>query len=275
MFSKWILIILLAVLGISGIAYVLYEESIISLALKSTDSPIKLPIDKERGLEVMATEVEYFTDVFGYLAKPVENNNYPGVIMIHEWWGLNDHIKRTARELASEGYVVLAVDLYNGEIAANPDRARELSSSLDQDTTIKNMKSAVTYVQTKGDIRKVGSLGWCFGGGQSLQLALSGERLDATIIYYGNLVTEESKLSSLKWPVQGIFGEEDTVIPIETVKEFKSILEQLGIVNEIYIYPSVGHAFANPSGTNYSANEAEDAWEKTLIFLSKHLKEDN
>jgi carboxymethylenebutenolidase len=275
MFSKRVLIIFLAILCISGTAYFLYEKSIISLTPKSTDSPTTLSIDEEKGLEVMATEVEYFTDVFGYLAKPVVNNNYPGVIMIHEWWGLNDHIKRTARELASEGYVVLAVDLYNGEVAANPESARELSSSLDQGKAIQNMKSAVTYLQTRENIGTVASLGWCFGGGQSLQLALSGEKLDATIIYYGTLVTEESKLYSLKWPVQGIFGEEDTVIPIEMVYEFKSILEQLEIENEIYIYPAVGHAFANPSGTNYSPNEAEDAWEKTLIFLNKHLKESN
>jgi carboxymethylenebutenolidase len=193
--------------------------------------------------------------------------------MIHEWWGLNDHIKRTARELASEGYVVLAVDLYNGEVTADPDRARELSSSLDQDEAIQNMKSAITYLKTRENITKIASLGWCFGGGQSLQLALSGERLDATIIYYGNLITEESRLSSIKWPILGIFGEEDTAIPVETVKEFKSILGRLGIENEIYIYPGVGHAFANPTGTNYSPNEAEDAWKKTLIFLSKHLKE--
>jgi len=175
MFSKRILIIL-AVLCISGIAYIIYEVSIISLTPKSSDHKI-IPADKEKGLEVIELEVEYFTDVFGYLAKPVVNNNYPGVIMIHEWWGLNDHIKRTARELASEGYVVLAVDMYNGEVAANPDRARELSSYLDQDKAIQNMKSAVTYLQTRENARKVASLGWCFGGGQSLQLALSGEKL--------------------------------------------------------------------------------------------------
>jgi carboxymethylenebutenolidase len=274
MLSKKILIILLAVFCISGIAYILYEESIISLTPKSSDHQI-IPADEETGLEVTELEVEYFTDVFDYLAKPVVKNNYPGVIMIHEWWGLNDHIKRTARELASEGYVVLAVDMYYGEVTTNPDRARELSSSLDQDIAIQNMKSAVTYLKTRENTGKVASLGWCFGGGQSLQLALSGERLDATVIYYGKLITKKSKLSLIKWPVLGIFGEEDTSIHVETVKEFKSILEQLGIENEIYIYPHVGHAFANPTGTNYSPNEAEDAWEKTLIFLNKHLKKGN
>ncbi len=271
MLSKRISIILLAVLCIIGIAYVLYEESIISLTPKSTDGQFE-SLDEEIELEVKALEVEYFTNVYGYLAKPTVENNYPGVIMIHEWWGLNDHIKRTARELASEGYVVLAVDLYYGEIATNRDRARELSSSIDQDRAIHNMKSAVTYLKTRENVGKMASLGWCFGGGQSLQLALNDERLDATVIYYGNLITDESRLSSIIWPIQGIFGEEDTVIKIETVREFKSILEQLEIENEIYIYPDVGHAFANPTGTNYSPNEAEDAWEKTLIFLNKHLK---
>lgn len=217
-------------------------------------------------------DVNYFENVSGYIAKPIESRDFPGVVMIHEWWGLNDHIRATARQLASEGYIVLAVDLYDGEVATTPERARELTSSLDQARAIKNMKSAVAYLKVNEGITKIASLGWCFGGAQSLQLALSGEVLDATIIYYGNLVTDESKLSLINWPVLGVFGDQDAVIPITEVKKFESSLNALGIKNEIYIYSGVGHAFANPSGANYAQEETKDAWEKTVAFLNENLK---
>ena len=194
------------------------------------------------------------------------------MIMIHEWWGLNDHIRAIARQLASEGYIVLAVDLYEGEVATTPERARELTSSLDQTRAINNMKSAIAYLGVHEDITKIASLGWCFGVAQSLQLALSGEVLNATVIYYGNLVTDESKLSLISWPVLGIFGDQDTVIPVTEVKKFESSLNALGTKNEIYIYSGVGHAFANPSGANYAQEETKDAWEKTVTLLDENLK---
>ena len=104
-----------------------------------------------------------------------------------------------------------------------------------------------------------------------MQLALH-EKMHATVIYYGNLQTNTSRLSVIKWPVLGIFGEKDTSIPVETVKKFDAALDELKIENEIYIYPNVGHAFANPSGANYAPNETKDAWEKTLAFLERNLK---
>jgi carboxymethylenebutenolidase len=196
-----------------------------------------------------------------------------GALMIHEWWGLNDNIKRVARELAAEGYIVLAVDLFHGEVTNNSERALELVSSINQTEAISNMKSAVAYLREKENLAKIASLGWCFGGGQSLQLALSGEELDATVIYYGNLVTDESKLAVIRWPVLGIFGDQDTSMPVAQVKEFKSVLDKLGIQNEIYIYPDVGHAFANPTGPNYAPNETKDAWQKTIAFLNHNLRD--
>jgi carboxymethylenebutenolidase len=221
---------------------------------------------------ITTKDVTYFDNTSGYLAKPALSGNYPGVIMIHEWWGLTENIKTKARQLAAEGYTVLAVDLFNGEIATTSERATQLVSSLDQNKALENMRSAIAYLRTNEKINKVASVGWCFGGGQSLQLALSGERLDATVIYYEQPVTDESKLSSIKWPVLGIFGDKDTSIPVSKVKEFSSILDKLGIKNEIHIYPGVGHAFAIPSNPNYAPKEAADAWEKTRVFLNKYLK---
>ena len=222
--------------------------------------------------EVTKNTINYFEDSSGYLAKPAKDGEYPGIVMIHEWWGLNEHIKNMASELASEGYVVLAVDLYEGKVATTPEEARQLVSSLDQEKALRNLRSAVSYLRTHENVRIVASLGWCFGGGQSLQLALSGEVLDATVIYYGDLVTNESQLSMISWPVLGIFGDQDAVIPVSQVEAFKASLDNLGIENEIYIYPGVGHAFANPSSQAFASKEAQDAWQKTLVFLNEHLK---
>ena len=224
------------------------------------------------GIYTVSTQtVNYFENSQGFLAKPEQGGTYPGIIMIHEWWGLNDNIKDMAKQLASEGYVVLAVDLYEGRVATTSDEAMKLVSSVNSSKAVANMKAATAYVKSQGS-NKIASLGWCFGGGQSLQLALN-EPLDATVIYYGNLVTNETRLNSIDWPVLGIFGDQDTSIPVESVNEFDTALENLGIENEIYIYEGVGHAFANPSGMNYAPQQTQDAWMKTVNFLNKHLKE--
>ncbi len=225
-----------------------------------------------KGKYAVTTEnVKYFENFTGFLAQPAQAGSYPGVVMIHEWWGLNDNIKDMAKQLASEGYVVLAVDLF-GEVANTSDRACQLVGSLNSEKAVQNMRVAAAYLRTKHSATKIASLGWCFGGGQSLRLALSGEKLDATVIYYGSLVTNESNLSAIKWPVLGIFGDKDTSIPVATVSQFDAALDKLGIENEIYVYKGVGHAFANPSGANYAANETKDAWDKTVAFLNKHTK---
>lgn len=231
--------------------------------------------------------VNYFGNASGYLVYPTsssmknktsENNNtFPAVVMIHENKGLNDNIKNMANLLAKEGYVILAVDLFNGEVTTDQKRASELTQSIrdNPDAAITNLKSAVKYLASLPNVNpdKIASLGWCFGGQQSLQLALNSEDhpLAATVIYYGRLVTEPETLSKIKWPVLGIFGDQDQSIPVTSVEQFEEALTQNGITNEIYIYKGVGHAFANPSGDNYAPNETKGAWHKTLSFLNKYL----
>jgi len=237
--------------------------------------------------------VNYFGNVLGYLVYPLssssssiqnnnnnntENNNtFPAVVMIHENKGLNDNIKNMANLLAREGYVILAVDLFNGEVTTDQKRASELTQSIrdNPDSAITNLKSAVKYLTSLPNVNpeKIASLGWCFGGQQSLQLALNSDDhpLAATVIYYGRLVTEPETLSKIKWPVLGIFGDQDESIPVPTVEQFEDALTKNGITNEIYIYKGVGHAFANPSGDNYAPNETKGAWHKTVSFLNKYL----
>lgn len=216
--------------------------------------------------------VNYFDNVNGYLVKPVSKENFPQIIMIHEWWGLNDNIKDMANKLASHGYVVLAVDLYGGKVATTAEEARTLMTSFDKQTGIDNMNSAFTYLHDNYGENKIGSIGWCFGGGQSLNLALSNSNMDATVMYYGQLVTDQAELSKIKWPVLGIFAANDKGIPVNSVKQFESNLNTLNIPNDIIIYPNVDHAFANPSGNSYSKDASQDAWKKTLSFLDSELK---
>jgi carboxymethylenebutenolidase len=246
--------------------------------LTSTTPPAAAPT---RNAEMLATtnptpiitesDVAYFTDAKGYFVRPAADGPYPGVVMIHENRGLRPEIKETAEQLAKEGYLVLAVDLYNGRVLETQEEARALSSSFNQQTGIENMKAAVAYLKEKG-ATKIGSLGWCFGGGQSLQLALSGEPLDATVIYYGRVVTTSQELTPIRWPVLGIFAGDDQAISPDSVKQFDAALDARRIPNDIHIYPGVGHAFANPSGMSYAPRETQDAWNKTVAFLADNLK---
>lgn len=233
--------------------------------------------------------VNYFDNASGYLVYPTAVNNttvdttasnkkLPAVIMIHENRGLNDNIKSMANTLSKEGYVVLAVDLFKGQVAVTSQQTQQLSSSVRSDptSTISNLQSAVKYVSSLPfvDSSKIASIGWCFGGGQSLQLALHSEQhpLVATILYYGTpLVTDKQELSKIKWPVLGIFGDKDQAIPLPNIQQFKAALDADGITNEIHIYKGLGHAFANPSGANYAPKETADAWQKTLAFLKNNF----
>lgn len=222
--------------------------------------------------DVQTENVNYSDTSIGYLARPVSEEAFPGVVMIHEWWGLNTNIKEMAEKLASHGYVVLAVDLYDGQIATTSEEARKLMTSFDKNNGIKNMNSAVSYLEKYYSPEKIGSIGWCFGGGQSLILALNNISMDATVIYYGSLITDSETLSAITWPVLGIFAELDKGIPIESVHEFENSLNDLEIQNDVIIYPDVNHAFANPSGASYSPAASLAAWQKTLEFLNSTLK---
>ncbi len=222
-------------------------------------------------LNVETTDISYFGNSDGYLAKPAADGEYPGVIMIHEWWGLTDNIKEMAEKLASHGYVVLAVDLYDGQVGMTADEARQLRSSFEQSQWTENMNTAVSYLEDNHVLSSMGSIGWCFGGAQSLNLALNNDRMDATVIYYGQLVTDTDELSKISVPVLGVFAELDSGIPPETVNEFESALNEIGVENDITIYPGVNHAFANPSGDRYAPDESKDAWQKTLKFFENNL----
>lgn len=176
-------------------------------------------------------------------------------------------------KLAGEGYTALAVDLYNGKVAESPDNARQYAGSVNDEEAIDNLTQAYEYLTGQENATNIGTIGWCFGGSWSLQTALAHpEKIDAAVIYYGRLTTDAEELKKLEMPVLGIFGAEDDGIPPEQVKEFESVLNEVGVTNSIHIYEGADHAFANPSGESYVEDAAEDAWQKTIAFFNEHLK---
>jgi len=213
--------------------------------------------------------------IYGYFSAPADMfEPLPAVIMIHEWWGLNDNIRAMADRLAGEGYIVFAVDLFKGKVAATPGEARVLMMEAieDPDTASANMRAAFDFVRDIAGAPRIGSLGWCFGGGMSLNTArLFPEELDAAVIYYGQVTDDDETLRPIAAPILGLFAAEDTGIKVASVENFRDALERLRKNYTVHIYPGVGHAFANPTGRNYNAAAAEDAWKRTLDFLNLHL----
>lgn len=213
----------------------------------------------------------------GYFARPAKaEKGLPGVIVFHEWWGLNDNIRSMADQLAAQGYVVLAADMYGGQAADKPDAAQALMQAALSDIPAvdANIQAAYDYLKGTAGAAKVGTVGWCFGGSMSFEAgqALSGKTA-ATVIYYGFVNDKPEQLEKLKAPVLAFFGAQDGGIPQSTVQAFQKGLEALGRKPQVQVYTDAGHAFANPSGKNYRKADADDAWKQTLAFLGQYLKD--
>lgn len=226
---------------------------------------------------VTSQEVAYYNDVVGYLATPSEPGEYPGLILIHEWWGLNDNIRDLAEEFAAQGYVALAVDLYDGQVAETPDEAGALASSVREDTesAFSNLNGAVAYLTSLAmvDADSLASVGWCFGGGWAYEMAKNDLGIDASVMYYGRFSPEDD-LSMMRADILGHFGEEDASIAVDDVREFQAKLETLEGDHAVFIYPNAGHAFANEDNEQaYNQEAAELAWERTIDFLTQELGE--
>ena len=222
--------------------------------------------------------VKYHGDIQGYLALPddaAEDQPLPAIVLIHEWWGLNDDIRAKAREFADAGYAALAVDLYNGENAGrDSDRARELAGAAraDMPAAMENLKAAFDHLrQTPGvNPDRVASVGWCFGGGWSYEIAKNDLGAKASVIYYGRFNPADD-LSQMRARIIGHFGETDRAIKVDDVRAFQANLKTASGDHEIFIYSNAGHGFANPENPSYHMESAEAAGARTLEFLAKHL----
>jgi len=209
-----------------------------------------------------------------YLSLPkTPRAGSPSVVVIHEWYGLNDHIKHWADRLASDGYAALAVDLYGGVVAKNSDEASAAMKSVDDAKAVAVMQAAEKFLREDARVKskKVASLGWCFGGKQSLQLGLNSTTLDACVLYYGHLESDPAKLAALKAPVLAIFGSKDRSIGPSVVATWVDGMVKAEKEHRVMIFPSV-HAFANPSNARYDEQSAAVAWENVRMFLAEKLK---
>jgi carboxymethylenebutenolidase len=197
----------------------------------------------------------------------------PAITVIHEWWGLNDNIKHWTDRLAADGYAAVAVDLYGGVVATTPDDAMASMKAVDQAKATEILLAAHRFLASDPRIlaAKRGSIGWCFGGKQSLQLALAAPDLDACVIYYGFLVTDPAQLRPIRASICGIFANQDQGIPPDEVNLFDAALTEAGVVHEIHRYEA-DHAFANPSGSRYDQPAAKDAWARAQAFLRSRLQ---
>ena len=213
--------------------------------------------------------------VQGVLYAPAGKGSFPAIVVIHEWWGLNDWVKDQASKLADQGYVTLAVDLYRGKVATTPDMAHEIMRGVPEDRAKRDLHAAVEFLKSQPNVKKnrIGSIGWCMGGGYSLDVALQEPDLAATVINYGHLATDTDALKKINAPILGLFGGQDHGITPDDVHKFEASLKQLGKKVDIKIYDDAGHAFENPNNKDgYRAQDAADAWQRTVTFLAETLK---
>jgi carboxymethylenebutenolidase len=213
--------------------------------------------------------------VQGVLYTPTGKGPFPALVVIHEFWGLNDWVKEQASKLADQGYVSLAVDLYRGKVATTPDMAHELMRGVPEDRAKRDLHAAVEFLKSQPNVKKdgIGSIGWCMGGGYALDVALQEPDLAATVINYGHLATDTDALKKINAPILGLFGAQDRGITPDDVKKFGTTMDQLGKKIDVTIYPDAGHAFENPNNKDgYRAADAADAWKRTVDFLAMTLK---
>jgi carboxymethylenebutenolidase len=211
----------------------------------------------------------------GYLATPVKDTGkHPAIIVIQEWWGLNDWVKQQTLRFADLGYVALAVDLYRGKIATSQDEAHELMRGLPEDRAMADLQAGFRFLAARKDVdaKRIAVIGWCMGGGYALMLATDQPRLAAGVVNYGHLMTDPKTIAKIKVPLLGNFGAEDRGIPAADVREFESELKKAGKFADFKVYPGAGHAFMNPDNKGgYVPDAAADAWKRIDDFLAERL----
>lgn len=212
-------------------------------------------------------------DVKAFLVKPKGDGPFPAVIVIQEWWGLNDQIKGVGTRLAKEGYVALCVDLYRGTVAKDAGEAHELMRGLPEDRGMRDLHGAFAFLKAHKSVKgkKIGSIGFCMGGGYSLSLGIEEPELAACVIYYGRLLTDKEKLGRIGAAVLGFFGDKDRGISVDSISAFEKSLKDLKKTVQTKVYEGAGHAFFNETGKSYVKDAAEDSWKMTLAWFKTHL----
>ena len=209
------------------------------------------------------------------LYTPQGKGPFPALVVIHEWWGLNDWVKEEASKLADQGYVALAIDLYRGKVATTPDDAHQIMRGVPEDRANRDLLAASAFLgsQKNVDPKRVGSIGWCMGGGYALNLAVADPKLKVAVINYGHLASDDATLKKINADILGIFGGQDKGITPDDVHKFEAQMKALGKTVDIHIFPDAGHGFENPNNKqSYRAEDTAEAWKLTTAFLAKYLK---
>lgn len=228
-------------------------------------------------LAVTSKEVAYKSGdetVKGILYTPEGKGPFPGIVVIHEWWGLNDWVKGQAEKLAGEGYAALAIDLYRGKVGTTPEEAHEIMRGVPEDRAKRDLEAGFQFLASQPNVKseRIGAIGWCMGGGYALQLALEEPKLAADVINYGAPSTDPAAISKINAPILGLYGALDRGITPDNVKAFGQAMDKAGKKIDITIYPDAGHAFENPNNKDgYRPADAADAWSKTVNFLASTL----
>ena len=209
------------------------------------------------------------SDAFAYEVKAKNPSPYY-LFVVHEWWGLNDYIKKQSEQFATDlGVNVLAIDLYDKRVASTADEAGKIMQAIKPERAEAIIKGALAYV---GKDAKILTIGWCFGGGWSLQSSiLAGPQAAGCVVFYGMPEKNIDKLKSLNADVLGIFGNKDQWINPTVVNDFASDMKKAGKKLEVYRYDA-DHAFANPSNPIYDKPATEDAYKHVYDFLKARIK---
>lgn len=213
--------------------------------------------------------------VKAFLAMPDMDGAFPALILIHEWYGLNEWIQHNAKEFAQRGYVALAIDLYRGKVATSSDEAHELMRGLPEARVTRDLRAAFKVLRERDDVYpdRIGAIGWCMGGGYALVAATSVEGLAAAVVCYGRILSEPEEIQKIACPVLGIFGEKDRGIPVASVKTFERQAQQLDKNVRVTLYSNVGHAFMNPNNKDgYDERTAAAAWQRIFAFFDAKLQ---
>jgi len=212
--------------------------------------------------------------VSGFLATPEKPGRYPALVVIHEWWGLTDWVKEQTQKLAAQGYIALAPDLYRGQVTSDPEVAHELMRGLPADRALSDLRAAFAYLTARKDVDRghIGSIGWCMGGGFSLQLAIHEPHLAACVVNYGALPTDPNDIQQIYAPVLGSFGADDRGITPADVSDFEKTMRGMNRRAFVKVYDGAGHGFENSTNTAaFRPDAAADAWARTIDFLNKAL----
>jgi carboxymethylenebutenolidase len=211
----------------------------------------------------------------GFLASPQEAVSHPGLIVLQEFWGLNDHIRDVTRRLAAEGFVALAPDMYDGKVTTDPAEARQLLQSMDQSAALQKLNGAVDYLksQPRVEASRIGVIGFCMGGFLALNLACHNRDVRVATPFYGR-IPPDTVLENLSAPVLYFFGEQDHHLPAADVDRLEQFLKRTGRTGAVVRYPEADHAFFNDTRKEvYREEDAKDAWRKALAFLRKYLQD--